>query len=120
MTREEQLRALNAEYIDFASRYNPTHPDVLRVKRQIQTLEPSFSGAIGGQEAQAELSKAQAELRETQERYAANHPDIARLKQKVEALQKSLSTPGLRLPAEPDRTASLETSDPVYFSVLTS
>lgn len=39
LTREDQLKLLKAEYLKALGRYTPSHPDVIRLKRQIETMD---------------------------------------------------------------------------------
>jgi len=87
LSKDEQLRLLKSDYLQFSSRYTPNHPDVLRIKRQITALDPSFTGETSASDVRAELLRAEAELVLLQDRYAASHPDVTKQKQRVDALK---------------------------------
>jgi len=88
---EVRLEQLRVEYSTLLSKYEPTHPDVVRVKRQIDALEKEL-GVTGNdaQVIQAELEQAKTELNTLSEKYADSHPDIKAQKNKIASLEDRL------------------------------
>lgn len=88
---EVRLEQLRIEYSTLLSKYEPTHPDVLRAKRQIDALEKEL-GVTGNdaQVIQAELEQAKTELNTLSEKYADSHPDIKAQKNKIASLEERL------------------------------
>jgi len=83
-----RLKALRTEYASMVARYSPEHPDVIRLKREIEALEKE-TGAGPDREALAkELDALRVQLKAAEEKYAAEHPDVQRLKKAVAALEK--------------------------------
>jgi len=107
-----RLEQLRIEYSTLLSKYEPTHPDVVRVKRQIDALEKEL-GVTGNdaQVIQAELDQAKTELNTLSEKYADNHPDIKAQKNKIAGLEKRLENADSQ-PAE--TTSSSERLNPAY------
>ena len=91
LTKEEQLRILKSQFIHLSSLYTSKHPDAQRVKRQIQNLEPSFTGETTGLDTRKELTQAENELAMLKERYAPNHPDLIKQQQRVAKLTQTLN-----------------------------
>ena len=91
LTKEEQLRILKSQFIHLSSLDTPKHPDAQRVKRQIQILEPGFTGETTGLDTRKELTQAENELAMLKERYAPNHPDLIKQQQRVAKLTKTLN-----------------------------
>ena len=117
LSEGDQLRALKAEYMRVASRYNPSHPDVVRVERQLKKLDPDFNGTLSKQDVVPELERTRQELDVMKEKYAENYPDVVKLKQKVKQLeQQADSTPTIDSQKAPDVSAGSD--DPVYISLL--
>ncbi len=90
LSKDEQLRLLKSEYIRLSSLYTPRHPDTMRVKRQIQNLQPDFTGDSSEQVIRKELVKAENDLVLLKEKYSANHPDVIKQAQSVDSLSKAL------------------------------
>lgn len=116
VSKEEQLRQLKAEYLRLASRYNPSHPDVLRVQRQIRVFEPNFVGTVAEQGLANDLETAQQQLAAVKEKYSDNHPDVAKLKDKVKILQSRLGSS--RSHSKKVVEPSDESHDPMYINLL--
>ncbi len=83
------LKQLEAEYAVAIGKYSPEHPDVIRLKKQIEelkgqgaTLDPS---AIADQ-----LKQLRTELKQKQQQYTAEHPDVVALKKKIATLEADL------------------------------
>jgi uncharacterized protein involved in exopolysaccharide biosynthesis len=101
---EERLRALRNQYAGLSGVYAESHPDLARMRREIEALEKS-TGAKPAPDAAA-LEMARSELARLEERYAAEHPDVARQRKRVAALEAELA----RAPAagrKPDNPAYL-------------
>jgi len=91
LSKAAQLRSLKAQYIHFSSLYTPKHPDTLRVKRQIQNMDPGFTGDLSELDASKELKKAEDELALLKEKYSANHPDVIKQQQRVSKLTNKVN-----------------------------
>jgi len=89
-TSSERLRTLQSEYLRLLGTYSPNHPDVLRVKREIDSVSggavsPAFRYAV-----QAELNMTRNELADARRSYTTDHPDLQNLERSVAALEKQL------------------------------
>lgn len=111
-TSEARLEQLRIEYSTLLSKYEPTHPDVVRVKRQIDALEKEL-GVTGNdaQIIQAELDQAKTELNTLSEKYADSHPDIKAQKNKIASLEERLK----KADSQPtETTSSNDRLNPAY------
>lgn len=87
---DERLKALRAQYVSAASSYSPEHPDVIKMRNEIDALEQS--GASGDRaEESKRLTKLRADLVAAQERYTQDHPDVIRLKGMIAQTEASLA-----------------------------
>ena len=86
----EMLKVLQAQYASIKSKYSDEHPDVLRLKSEIESLEKD-SGKISNAEVVAEqLTLLNRELAQKKQKYTAEHPDIVNLQKKIVALNQEL------------------------------
>ena len=115
-SKEEQIRALKAEYMQLSSQYNPTHPDVLRVERQIKALDPSFAGLLDTQDVALELEKTRQELETLKEKYGEDHPDVVKLKQKARKLEQQSASNPTNSRSVPE--VSSGSDDPAYINLV--
>ncbi|MGR8929534.1 MAG: GumC family protein [Gammaproteobacteria bacterium] len=88
--KAEQLQLLKSQYIQLSSRYTSKHPDALRVKRQIQNLDPSFDGSAPESVVSNELAQAENELATLSDKYSEPHPDVVKQQTKVTKLKEQL------------------------------
>jgi uncharacterized protein involved in exopolysaccharide biosynthesis len=93
MSPTERLDALRTEYITLASRYSPDHPDVTRVKREIQALEKETGDYGTSEDLHVQLDALQKELDMAEQVYTHEHPDVKSLKRQIAALEEELRNP---------------------------
>jgi uncharacterized protein involved in exopolysaccharide biosynthesis len=112
---ETQLKNLRSEYISASSKYSPEHPDVVRLKRQIDVLEKQ-TGVVNSTSEQAkELAALRMELSAAREKYSADHPDVIRLTRMVAAQETAIE----KRPA-PETVAAKEKPDNPAYLMLQS
>lgn len=85
-----RLRQVQTEYLEAASRYSPEHPDVVRLRRELETLRKQFGIGADRTVIEREYRQARAQLAEARKKYAGDHPDVRRLQQTVANLEKQL------------------------------
>ncbi|MEN8133513.1 MAG: hypothetical protein ABFS45_25780 [Pseudomonadota bacterium] len=115
----ERLKVLMAEYLRLSSTYNPNHPDVMKMRNEIRSLESQTGGRTSGvHKLFGELTRQQAELMNARQRYSNEHPDVKKLKQSVAMLEAKLNE--MQLPGLPSSTQLLVAPDnPRYVSLKT-
>ena len=104
----DRLKALQSEYRRKSAIYNESHPDVVRLSREINVLKESLGGDIDPKD-QAELLRAgQDELAALTSQYTADHPKVIAQRRVVEQLLASVST------GSKDVTAEAVADNPAY------
>jgi succinoglycan biosynthesis transport protein ExoP len=88
-----RLAQLRTEYISYASRYSPNHPDVISRKREIEALEKETGIAETSSEKRARLDALRKELVIAEKTYTAEHPDVKSLKRQIATLEEELRKP---------------------------
>jgi uncharacterized protein involved in exopolysaccharide biosynthesis/preprotein translocase subunit Sec61beta len=97
-------------------KYSPDHPDVIRLKREIEGLEKQTGAVSDRQEEAKKLSQLRGELASAREKYSNDHPDVISLTRQIEAMEASLRAP----PELPEKSAAAEKPDnPLYISLKT-
>ncbi|MEI6067636.1 MAG: lipopolysaccharide biosynthesis protein [Methylococcaceae bacterium] len=115
-SRDDALRIMRAQYLKFSSIYSPSHPSVLRLKREINALDPGFEGQPVTEDLINQLAEAKSELKVMEETYADNHPDIARHRKQINQLEQQLKNKPQRSQQELE-TVLIHTTNPAYFGV---
>jgi len=81
----ERLGALTAEFIQVSTRYTPTHPDLIKLRREIKTLGGESESAAEANRLVSQLTLLKTNLLKAKQKYSQSHPDVL-------ALEKSIST----------------------------
>lgn len=84
---EGRLRVLQAKYLQFSSIYAPNHPDLVRMRREIDILkrQTGLEEESGADIAQQILEVRQ-QLAAAMEKYSEQHPDVVKLTKTLERL----------------------------------
>lgn len=87
-----RLKALRTQYASTIARYSEDHPDVTRLKREIESLEREI-GQVDSKEALLEqIAALKTERASLRDKYSEEHPDVVRLNRELEGLEKALAT----------------------------
>lgn len=89
--KESRLKTLQAELISLSAGYSDTHPDVLKMRKEIDALEKEMGLTISKVELQLQLRKLKTEYVSLNEKYSAEHPDIIKAKQAIEKLELEIA-----------------------------
>ena len=86
-----RLREVQTEYLRASSIYSPDHPDVARLKRELDNLK-SQTGISGERAAlETQYKAARQDLEDAREKYAPDHPDVMKLQRRVSGLEARLA-----------------------------
>jgi polysaccharide biosynthesis transport protein len=115
-SREDALRILRAQYVRLSSIYSPSHPSLVRLKREIKALDPAFEGQLVEEDVLKQLADARRELKLLEETYAGEHPDIAKRRKQIDRLEQQLKNKPPRSQQEQE-IGAMHTTNPAYFGV---
>jgi polysaccharide biosynthesis transport protein len=110
---EDRLRILKSQYASAASQYAPDHPDVQRLKREIEGLERESTTESADLDQAREADRLRAELTRARQRYSEQHPDVMRLRSQLAALAE---TDGKQPRRAPDAARRLKADNPAYLA----
>lgn len=115
LTGDERLSLLTAEYLRLSTRYTAQHPDLIKLRREIESLsgESNVSGVTALIE---KLTVLKDQLSKAKQQYSADHPDVLSLQKAVAGVERGLQTASVtsqssRISSAPDnpRYVSLRT-----------
>jgi uncharacterized protein involved in exopolysaccharide biosynthesis len=116
LNTQARLKSMKTEYAVASAKYSPEHPDVIKLKREIEGLEKQTGPVSPRPEQAKELAQLRGELAASREKYSADHPDVIRLTRQIEALEAGLK----EQPRLPETNAAAEKPDnPAYISLKT-
>ena len=80
------VRSLEDQYARMRSSYDESHPDMVALRRQIDSLKYGTS-AGAGTSLRSQLNSKRSTLAEARQRYGAEHPDIKKLQRDIATLE---------------------------------
>jgi len=108
-----RLKALRTEYASVAARYSPDHPDVIRLKREIESLERE-TGQVNPRDSLLEqIAALTTELASMREKYSPEHPDVVRVERQIAGLEATLAA----TPAGGGSQAQRSPDNPAYVTL---
>jgi hypothetical protein len=89
---KDRLKVLESEYPSLQASYSADHPDVIKAKREIESLKLQIGSNKDINNMNAELTNKKADLALLLKQYSAKHPDVLRLQKQISTLQQSMVT----------------------------
>ena len=80
-----RLKLLKAQYSTLLSKYGEKHPDVVRMRRQMEAISASEAGGSSG----VSVDELEAQLLAASQKYGEAHPEVVRLKRQITAAMES-------------------------------
>lgn len=87
---EGLLGQLQAEYNKKLSTYDENHPDMIALRRQIDSLKAG-GGSIDSLSLPAQLQAQRQILAQARQRYSEDHPDVKRIERQIKSLQTRIA-----------------------------
>ena len=115
LSPSDRLKYLRTEYARLSGIYAPDHPDVIRTKREMTSLEKSAGTTEAVNDLSRQLDQARTELKSIKEKYAPDHPDIVRQERLVASLSTQLQAAIAK--NEGTQAATQEPDNPAYIQV---
>lgn len=86
---DERLKALQAQYASLSGIYSANHPDVVKMRREMEALKKETGGDGDMQEQAKQLTRMRSDLAAMREKYSDDHPDVIKSKKAIAALEES-------------------------------
>ena len=87
----DRSQQLQSEYLRLLGIYSPNYPDVVRIRREIDSLTGGAANPAFRQALEAELTAKQMALYEAKNQYGANYPDVLNLERAIVALEEQIA-----------------------------
>jgi succinoglycan biosynthesis transport protein ExoP len=112
MSPADRLTYLRTEYARLSGIYSSDHPDVVRIRREMDGLEREAGQVDSSNDMQRQLADFRTQLAALRERDAPDHPDVLRLQKQIDNLTQAINSApaSLRAPAptHPDNPAYIQ------------
>lgn len=109
----ERLKALRAKYASESAYLSPDHPDIIKMKQEISSLEKETGAADGRDELSKRLTAERATLADLRERFSDSHPDVVRAQEVVAALERELKA----VTARAAKPSGVKPENPAYINI---
>jgi succinoglycan biosynthesis transport protein ExoP len=109
----DRLKTLKSDYARASAIYSASHPDVVRMTREIEGLEKQVGRVDTANDLARQLTDSQGKLAAAREKYAADHPDVQQLERLVSSLEAAMREAPLTSEAvrsNPDNPAYIQMS----------
>jgi len=128
----DRLKYVRSEYARLLAMYSPDHPDVKRMKREMEGLEAGAASDANtardeDNDGRRQLEEAETQLASARQRYSPDHPDVVRLERLVSSLKARVTAePAASVPpaadgagpADPDEKPPSSSADnPPYIQI---
>lgn len=91
---EDRLKVLQSQYASLSGIYSAEHPDLVKMRREMDSLRNSSGPETGATDERAkELTRLRAELAEISKKYSSEHPDVVKLRRSIAALERTSPNP---------------------------
>jgi uncharacterized protein involved in exopolysaccharide biosynthesis len=87
---DERLKILRTQYVAGAAHLSPKHPDMIKMKREIEALEKE-SASAGADDYFKQLTAERTQLATLLKQYGEDHPDVIRTRKVIAALEVQLN-----------------------------
>jgi uncharacterized protein involved in exopolysaccharide biosynthesis len=114
MGAADQLKLLKSQYARAVAAYTDTHPDVVRLKSEIDGLEKELGSQSNYRDTKRQLEQARADLAAARETHTEDYPDVVRLSRQVSRFEEQLEN-APRNPATPVRGEGPD--NPAYIQI---
>lgn len=109
----ERLKALRAQYASGAASLSAEHPDIIKMKQEIEALEKETGHRPEIEEASKALVDARATLATFSQRFGKEHPDVVMAQRRIEALEQEIR----RLGTTSNKNPMPRPENPAYISI---
>ncbi|MBI5617988.1 MAG: lipopolysaccharide biosynthesis protein [Gammaproteobacteria bacterium] len=94
LSSRDRLRVLQSQFVSLSSKYGANHPDVVAMKKEIDSLRSETSKGQGKSALAMKLDGLEADLAAAKQKYAETHPDIKRLTREIAAVKAQIAAGG--------------------------
>jgi len=118
LSPEEELKSLRSQYLSLKVTRSEKHPDMIKLKGQIELLEHELSSRNRTRDLDAELTSWKRELEGLEKRYTDKHPDVVNARKKVAELERE-RIEDAKNPSVLTSDVDLDQENPAYINLKT-
>jgi uncharacterized protein involved in exopolysaccharide biosynthesis len=108
---EERLKALRAQYVSSSALLSSNHPDMIKMKREIEALEKEAGESSAADALFKKLTEERTNLAALTERLGEKHPDVLRARRVVASLEDEIRR------TRPEKKVEVAPENPAYILI---
>ena len=112
---EARYRTLQSNYLSLSAVYSDNHPDLQRIRRELDVLKIQIGIVDDSSVLQEKLRTTRKNLSAARERYSEEHPDVQKLKKLVVSIEAQI----LNTSATGNSKIIIEPDNPIYINLKT-
>jgi len=109
-----RLKALESEHASLSAKYSNVHPDIVKIRREIEGLRQQTGQGFDKQEAAKKLTVKRSEHAAMIKKYSAKHPDVIKLESEISSLEAAISKHSSQTET---RVMTLQPDNPAYIAI---
>lgn len=109
----ERLKALRAQHASASGSMSADHPDIIRMRQELASLERETGGEAPGDDVPKRLEGEQARAAALVDKYGTDHPDVVLAKQRIASLEGELA----QLAQRPPKKLHFKPENPAYINI---
>ena len=90
LSPKDRLKMLQTQYLTESSKYAENHPDLIRMKKEIVTLQDEIGWVNEAESLLKQVESVKSELSNLKGRYSEDHPDVKKTARELESLNGQL------------------------------
>jgi len=107
------LKALRAQYASVSAYLEPDHPDIIKMKQELSSLEKEVGPLDGREELSKRLTAERASLAALREKLGELHPDVVKAQGVVASLDREFQA----AIAQPQKAPTVKPENPAYINI---
>ena len=109
----ERLKALRAQYASASAYLSAEHPDIIKMRQEMESLEREVGAQAPGEDIGKRLDGERAHFATLAQRYGENHPDVLRSRDVIVTLEHELSV----VASQPRKPYPFKPENPAYINI---
>jgi len=115
---KNRLKVMQSEYVTLASRYSSTHPDLIKMKKEIAALRKEVGVTDEAAELRLQIKDLKTQRASMKDRYSSKHPDVKKVQRNLVKAQQALKQ-ALKVRKQEQKDTEVEPDNPVYIQLQT-
>jgi len=111
-----RLKELQTQLISLSSRYSPTHPDLIKIKKEIAALREEVGDSGDTTELKRKIKELKTERAVLREKYSPEHPDVIKIERSLSQAEETLKKAAKEKKKE-QKDLDIEPDNPVYIQL---